>query len=509
MKKAKSALLFLSGFGITGGVVALIVVAGSYGLSEFTGLDPLGTVLRALDHEALAQSTQGHDREILYWVAPMDPNYRRDKPGKSPMGMDLVPVFAADSDADESRAEATPETGKEKKILYWVAPMDPNYRRDEPGKSPMGMDLVPVFADDSDADGVSSTRSSAGGAVRISPAVINNMGVRTAGVERTDIFREVRTVGYVEFDETRIANVHLRTDGWIERLHVKAEGERVRKGQILFEVYSPTLANAQEEYIQALSFARKNLIEATRKRLRALGISVSRIRELEETRRTGGLVPIFARQSGIVAELNVREGAHVKPGTNIMTLADLSTVWVIADVFEQQAGWVRRGQHAEVRLNYMPNRVWEGAVDYVYPSMDRKARTLRVRLRFDNSDGALKPDMFARVVIHSEPRTRALTIPLEAVIRTGTSQRVIRSLGGGRFAPVEIETGTESGDRVEILSGLEEGDEIVVSAQFLIDSEASIRASFTRMTDAGVRPDESMEGKTQRTSREESLAGAR
>ena len=229
MKRAKSVLLFLSGFGITGGVVALIVVAGSYGLSEFTGLDPLGTVLRAFHYKAQAQSTQGDDREILYWVAPMDPNYRRDEPGKSPMGMDLVPVFADDSDADESRAEATPETGKEKEILYWVAPMDPNYVSKQPGKSPMGMDLVPVYAD--------ADQSTSAHTIRIDPVTIQNMGIRTATITRGPLVKTIRTLGRVEYDERRVTFVDTKFSGWIESLLVDQTGQPVAKGERLFEVY--------------------------------------------------------------------------------------------------------------------------------------------------------------------------------------------------------------------------------------------------------------------------------
>ena len=360
---------------------------------------------------------------------------------------------------------------KDREILYWVAPMDPSYRRDEPGKSPMGMDLVPVYADEANAgDGVS-----------IDPAVVQNLGVRTAPVERGPLWRRIDAVGYVAFDERRISHIHLRTDGWIEKLSVKSDGERVSKGDLLFEVYSPELVNAQEEYIQALRASNDYLKQASRERLEALGISSAQIREIASQRRASQRIRVYAAHDGIVHALSVREGMYVKPVTEVMALVDLSSVWLLVDVFERQAAWVKPGQPAEVRLDYLPGRVWEGTVEFVYPTIDPKTRTLQARLRFDNPDEALKPDMYATVAIYAGPKQAVLSIPREALIKTGRGQRVILALGGGKFRAREVTAGIESGDFVEITSGLDEGDTVVTSAQFLIDSEASLRASFQRM----------------------------
>ena len=363
-----------------------------------------------------------------------------------------------------------------REILYWVAPMDPNYRRDQPGKSPMGMDLVPVYADAANRDA---------GTVSIDPAVVQNLGVRTAKVERGPLWRRIDTVGYVAFDERRISHIHLRTDGWIETLSVKSNGERVKQGDLLFELYSPDLVNAQEEYVQALRGNNDYLRQASRERLEALGVSTGQIRQIEKNRRASQRVKVYASQDGIVDSLNVREGMYVKPATEVMALADLSSVWLLVDIFERQSDWVAPGQPAEVRLGYLPGRVWEGEVEFVYPTIDPKTRTLQARLRFDNPDEALKPNMYATVNIYAGPKRDVLSIPREALIKTGSAQRVIVALGDGKFKPRKVTSGMESGDFVEITGGLNEGDRVVTSAQFLIDSEASLKASFTRMEDAG------------------------
>ncbi|MCK4865469.1 MAG: efflux RND transporter periplasmic adaptor subunit [Gammaproteobacteria bacterium] len=392
------------------------------------------------------------------YVCPMHPQIIRGKPGNCPIcGMDLI--------------KKEVEEKKEKKILYWVAPMDANYRRDKPGKSPMGMDLVPVY--DDGEDGIT---------VKISPVVENNMGVRTAKVIKDKLWRRIDTVGYVDFDENKISHIHLRTKGWIEKLLIKSEGERVKKGQLLFEVYSPELVNAQEEYLQALRSGHKGLSSASRERLEALGISSEQIKYLNKKRRASQFVKIFAKQDGIVAKLNVREGMFVMPQKEVMSLADLSSIWILAEVFESQADWVKAGQSAEVKLSYLPGREWEGEVEYIYPSLDPKTRTLKVRLRFDNEDEALKPNMFADVTIYGGAKREVVIIPREALIRTGNDTRVIVSIGEGRFQPRDVTAGIESGEFIEIINGINVGDKIVTSGQFLIDSEASLKASIARMS---------------------------
>ena len=397
------------------------------------------------------------EREVLYWVAPMDSSYRRDEPGKSPMGMDLVPVYA--------------EEKKEPEILYWVAPMDPDYRRDGPGKSPMGMDLVPVYAEDKPDDN----------AIHISSAVEQSLGVRTSEAQRRSLWRKVEATGYVGFDETRVSQINLRTEGWIQHLLIKNEGERVREGQVLFEFYSPELVNAQKEYVQSKRRDDARMLAATEEKMLALGMSQADIRRLAGSSSVSNTVQILAPQDGTVTSLNVREGMFVRPATEIMNLADLSSVWLQAEVFESQSDWVKQGQSAEARLNYMPGEVFSGKVDYVYPVLDPKTRTLQVRLRFDNPDERMKPNMYARVTIFGKPHPAALSIPREALIRGQDTDRVVVALGEGKYTVQEVMTGIESGEWIEIIAGVEIGDKVVTSAQFLIDSEASLAGSIRRL----------------------------
>jgi Cu(I)/Ag(I) efflux system membrane fusion protein len=358
----------------------------------------------------------------------------------------------------------------EKDILYWVAPMDPNYRRDEPGKSPMGMDLVPVYAVDMSESGV-----------KISPEVIQNLGVRTVKVERSRLWRGINTVGYVDYDEMNVSHIHLRVSGWIERLAAHSTGDRFEKGDVLFELYSPELVNAQQEYIQSLSSGNKRLISASRIRLHSLGMLDEQVKSLGKSRNVQRVVPIYAEHAGVVSKLSVRHGMYVTPRNQVMSLADLSSVWMLVEVFEKQANWVKVGDPAEVTLSYLPGQVWKGTVEYIYPSLNPKTRALTVRLKFSNPNELLKPNMFAGVKIFSGAKENILVVPTQALIRTGQENRLIRRVREGIFESSVVQLGIESGEYTEVVSGVDEGDEIVVSGQFLIDSEASIRASVMRM----------------------------
>jgi len=401
------------------------------------------------------------------YQCPMHPHIVKDREGSCPIcGMNLVSV-----EREESKKS------KEKKLLYWVAPMDPNYRRDKPGKSPMGMDLEPVY-EELDATDNSDEK---GPVVKISAAVENNLGVRTAAVESGKLWRKIDTVGYVAFDEAKVSHIHLRVDGWIEKLSVDSEGDRVKKGQRLFDLYSPKLVNAMEEYVQALSSKNLRLSSASREKLASLGISKKQINDLKKTRAVPQTISVYAPQDGIVAMLMVREGMYVKPSNEVMKLADLASIWVLAEVYESQSAWVELGQQTDVKLSYIPGRTWEGKVDYVYPSLDAKNRTLKVRLRFDNPDETLKPNMYANVVIYGGAKENVLSVPREALIRSGGTERLIVSKGNGRFAQRIVVAGMESGEFVEIKSGVIAGEKVVTSAHFLIDSEASLKASLKRM----------------------------
>jgi Cu(I)/Ag(I) efflux system membrane fusion protein len=359
--------------------------------------------------------------------------------------------------------------------LFYRHPMTPSVTSPVPAKDSMGMAYIPVYPGDA------GNQDDA--LVSISPIMVNNLGVRTEPVTSGALAREIDTVGYIDFDERLLSQVNLRVEGWIEDLRVRTEGEKVSEGDLLFRVYSPELEAAQQEYLQQSASGREALVSAGSRRLQALGLNEAQIESLKETGEPEALVPIYARQDGIVAELNAREGMFVTPGTTVMTLAGLEEVWVLVDIFEEQADWVEVGQAAEMRLPHKPNAVWNGEVEFIYPQLNSATRTLQARLRFPNPGEELRPNMYADVTVYADPRERALSVPAEAVIRTGAGARVILARGEGRFDPAPVEIGIEAGDRIEILDGLAEGDRVVVSAQFLLDSEASLQASLRRMTD--------------------------
>lgn len=369
---------------------------------------------------------------------------------------------------------------KKPEIKYWVAPMDPNYRRGKPGKSPMGMDLIPVYVDGGDAPQ---------GGIKISPVVENNLGVKVANVEARDLSRIIDTVGYVTVDENNIDHIHSYTDGWIKSLNIKATGEQVKKGQLLLKLYSPTLNNAQEELLLAIKNKNQSLIRAGEKKLRTLGLTSQQIKELKQRMKIKEQVEIYATRSGIVSQLNIREGKYIKPAFDLMTIEDLSYIWVIAEVFERQASWVKVGQEAIATLSYLPGKTWQGKVDYVYPELDSKTHTLRVRLVFPNVDLTMKPNMYANVKILSQVVQNTLAIPRAALIRTGDSDRVIQSLGNGRYKSQSIQIGIESGDYYQVIAGLKASDKVVTSAQFLIDSESNLKAGLSRMGSDAVTND--------------------
>lgn len=393
------------------------------------------------------------------------------------VGITLGRWWPTDSDPSDSSS-----TG-EREILYYKAPMDPNYRRDEPGKSPMGMDLVPVYADE--------VAGSDPGVVYIDPKIVNNLGVRTAAVEQGSLSRRVETVGYVGYDEDTLHHIHTRVDGWIEQLAVKVTGDTVKQGQSLFQLYSPTLVNAQEEYLTALQSRNTALHQASRERLAALGVTASEIDRLDTERTVKQRLRVNAQADGIVAKLGVREGMYITPATEVMSIAELDRVWVLVEVFERQSAWVKPGQRAEVELDYLPGELWQGTVDYVYPELDPNTRTLKVRLRFDNPSEVLRPNMFARVTVFGTESPPVTHVPQEALIRGGAVDRVVLALGEGRFRAQPVKVGMESGDRVEIRSGVAAGEQVVTSGQFLIDSESNIETALARMDES--RDEETMD----------------
>ncbi len=380
----------------------------------------------------------------------------------------LLVVFNQESLADE------PATA-EKKPLYWVAPMDPNYRRDQPGQSPMGMDLIPYYGNDASDD-------DSAGTVRISSNVINNLGVRTEKAQFLKVQSAITAVGVVKYNEEQLFHIHPRVEGWIEKLYINSSGESVEKNQPVYDIYSPELVNAQEELLLALNRNNNQLIQAAEDRLKSLQFSNTQIQQLKKSRSTQQRVTFYSPHKGVVERLKIREGFFVKPGDNVMSIGALEDVWIEVDVLEKQAAMIELNQPVIMTLDYVPGRTWVGQVDFIYPTLDATTRTLKVRLKFNNQDEVLKPNMYAQVSIQALNDQAALVVPAEAVIRTGHSDRVVLALGEGQFKSINVKLGQSYDDYIEIIAGLEAGDVVVTSAQFLIDSESSKSSDFKRMT---------------------------
>ncbi|MEE4378706.1 MAG: efflux RND transporter periplasmic adaptor subunit [Candidatus Competibacteraceae bacterium] len=443
-------------------LVAMILVLSACKPTDSNASIPSESMAEAMDDSIIEHARKHAD---VNYVCPMHPQIVRGEPGDCPIcGMALV-------------AKAAPEATRTP--AYYRHPHNPTITSPEPRKDEMGMDYVPVYENPTQDDGPPI--------VTIRPETLQNMGVRTALVERGALSKAIETVGYVAYDEDRMGHVHSRAVGWAEKLRVRTEGEVVKRNQVLMDLYSPEIVNAQEEYLLALEGIsasgrrQQSLLEGARRRLRLLEVPDSVISTLNRTRKVQETVPILAPITGVITKLGLREGMYVKPDMELFTISDVSNIWVQVDVFEHQADQVKKGNPAHINIPALPGRTWEGEVDYIYPELDAKTRTLQIRLRFKNPAGALKPNMFVHAHIQGSPRVDALHIPREALIMTGGEDRVIQDLGDGRFQPEVVVVGSRAGDRVEILEGLQEGERIVVSGQFLIDSESNLQASFRRM----------------------------
>ena len=386
-------------------------------------------------------------------------------------GISIYVFWPHQSSKEKSQASKQP--------LYWVAPMDPNYRRNKPGKSPMGMDLVPVYAK------ATQQASSDKGIIQISPDVVNNLGVRTVKVRRGVLHPVINTVGYVKYDEDHLVHLHPRIKGWVEKLFVTTAGDPVKKGQAIYALYSPELVTAQEELLLALKRNNPALIRAAKSRLHALQLSPQFIQELGANKKVKQNVQFFSPQDGVVDNLNIREGFFVTPATTLMSIADLSQVWVEAEVFEQQVSWLQAGLAAEISLDAFPGKSWQSTIDYIAPTLNAKTRTAQVRLRIANEDGMMKPNMFAHVTIQVNSQQEKLLVPHAAVIRMGDHDRVVLALGKGKFKSIAVKKGHADEQYTEIVSGLHMGDKVVTSAQFLLDSESSKTSDFMRMHHQG------------------------
>lgn len=382
-------------------------------------------------------------------------------------------------------SEQTKPKGK-RKILYWQAPMDPTEIYDKPGKSKMGMDLVPVYED----------QTNSGNTVVIDPATVQNMGVRTVKAKRKNFIHSIRTVGKVVYDEEKLYTVTTKISGWIEKLQVSYTGQEVKKGAPLLEIYSPELVTTQEEYLLALNthklvsqsdFASvrdgaETLLASAKKRLLYWDIPRYEVEQLEKTGQVNKTIQLQSPANGVVIHKNAVEGMHVKEGQELYKIADLSKVWVNVSIYDNDIPWVTVGQKAEMELSYLPGEIFHGRVTYIYPYLNAKARDVQVRLEFQNPNLKLKPEMYTNVKLHSAVIPDALVIPSEAVIRSGARNLVFVTREQGKFEPREIRIGAEGENgEVHVLSGLLEGEEIVTSAQFMLDSESRLQEAIQKM----------------------------
>ena len=392
--------------------------------------------------------------------------------------------------------DADPGTGAasgEREVLYWRAPMDPNYTSDRPGKSPMGMDLVPVYVDESGTDG----------AVRVSQAFLQNFAVRTAMVHRGTLPVSIRTVGILAHNEERVVSVQTKYEGWIERASVNNVGETVERGDVLFEIYSPQLVTTQREFLGAMEYVGRlregdaypeaieraqSLLEAARERLLYWDMTEEQIDALAESEDVARTVTVFAPATGFIVDKmgDSMEGMKLSPGMTVLKIADHSTLWAETEFYEDDLRHVRQGQAVTIEADAFPGREWRGRILFFRPAVNPQTRTLTAFVEVANPALLLRPMMYVNVAVRTRGAADVVMAPAEAVLHSGTRAVVIVARGGGVFEPREVELGTESEGMVEIASGLGAGETVVVSSQFLIDSDANLRAAISQLLgDAG------------------------
>jgi len=405
------------------------------------------------------------------YTCGMHPDVLQEEPGTCPIcAMDLTPVKRPGSGS-----------AGERKVAYWVAPMDPNYISETPGKSPMGMDLVPVYEDEVNE-----------AIIWIDPATIQNIGVTTTEVENRDLSVSLRTNGIVTIAEDNEFRVNPKISGWVEKLYVNRTGDMVRKGDPLLEIYSPQLVAAQEEFLVALSnvemfshshnervkISAENLVNSARRRLELWDISSEQIDELESSREVSRVLTVFSPASGVVMHKNAVEGAAVKAGMDLFRIVDLDMVWIEAQIFENELPWISIGGSVEILSPYDPNLILSGKVDYVYPYLDVKSRTAKLRITVANHNFNLRPEMYVDVIVQGSTHLDAVSIPKSTVLHGGERNIVFVAIGEGRFMPREVQLGVETDRYYEVITGLSAGASVVTSAQFLLDSEAKLQEAI-------------------------------
>ena len=411
------------------------------------------------------------------YTCGMHPFVIQDEPGLCPIcGMTLTPLKPG-ADASQPQAATAPKK--------WRSPMDPGYVRDAPGKDYMGHDLVPV------TDG-----GGGGGEISIDPVTAQNMGVRTEPVVRRKLVKTIRTVGLLTYEEGRQFSINSKIDGWIEKLYVNQEGQMVKKGQPLMQIYSPELVAAQQEFLLALENSRKQLrnpvaevvqsserlLEAARTRLKYWDISPGQINAIEKSGQITKTLTLYSPHTGVVSMKKALQGMRIMAGEELLQVSDISTIWVNADIFEYELPWVKVGQMARVELPFAVGRVFEGKITYIYPYLKNETRTAGARIELVNPGLELKPDMYATVNIDAGAVEGALAIPVNAVLNSGKGQTVFVARGEGKYEPRQVKTGVaDDSGYIQIVSGLGEGELVVVSAQFMLDSESTLREAVQKM----------------------------
>ncbi|MGA9118436.1 MAG: efflux RND transporter periplasmic adaptor subunit [Bacteroidota bacterium] len=439
-------------------------------------------------------ATPSGERKILYYRDPMNPESTSPTPKKAPDGMDFVPVYAD---------QGTATQGGKKKILYYKDPMHPWYTSDKPGKAPdCGMDLVPVYEGESDAN-----------AIKIDPTVVQNIGVKVEDVKMRKLHRIIRTVGKVQYDETKVYSINTKIMGWVDKLRVDYTGQLVRKGEPLLDLYSPELVSTQEEYLQALRYEKRmsgspigearsgaeELAQSAKRRLLNWDIPEREIAALQQRGTPQKAMTFYSPFDGYVIEKMVYEGQNVMAGMELYKVADLSTVWIIAEIYQYELPWIKVGQKAGITLSYLPGKKFEGTVTYIYPTLSMETKTVKVRIAVRNTPGLeFKPEMFATVEIASPVSVTTVAVPEQAIIRSGERDVAVIALGGGYFDARDVTLGVSADGYVQILKGVKAGEKIVVSSQFLIDSESNLRAAISQMSGhAGMDMSKPMDSTTQ------------
>lgn len=454
-----------------------------------------------------AQSEAGHQHnsnsanQVKTYTCPMHPEVESHEPGRCPKcNMFLVEKEETSNTAQHEEHQAhtqntnaaqvfdtpTPKANNLVKnqnsgaTIKYVCPMHAHIISDFPGTCPIcGMNLEKV-----ETGGNTQEIN-----INVSGGMQQALALKVANVERDTLWKFVETVGQIDYDESQISHIHARVTGWVEKLMVKSMGDTVKKGQLLYEIYSPDLVNAQDDYLLALDTAKtsgsqryQDLVRRAGLRLSFLGFNEQQIKQLASSRQTQYRVPFYAQQEGVVETLSIRDGMYIEPSTEVMSLVDLSKVWVIADVFENEQSWIRVGQKAEVSVPAMNINGIEGTVDYIYPELDPVTRSLRVRVVLNNTDVSLRPKTLAKVSLFGGPNKDVLVIPQEALIQTGKENRVIVKQADDSFIAKAVTVGMMSQGKAEIVSGLSEGERVVTSGQFLLDSEASLKGSLMRLS---------------------------